>query len=295
MKNFAESEIYKTYEEKRSQFTPYGFSCEKWIPKLMNGFDRHNEIEINFIPSGSLTYLMRDHAVSIPCARIALFWGLYPHRIVNMQDAGSYYVVTIPLSVFLSWRLSASFIDEIMKGGVVIDGSPSDLDCRMFELWCSDLADGCGLEDIVRSEVHCRVRRLEKSGSISGLMPISVYEGKMYHYVERMAMYISSNFKKNITVAGVAGSVGLHPDYANSIFRRVFCHPISEHIAIERIANAQRRLLFSSDHISTIAYEVGYETLSSFNRAFKKLTGRSPRSYRADMGVITSRDDQGKI
>jgi AraC-like DNA-binding protein len=33
--------------------------------------------------------------------------------------------------------------------------------------------------------------------------------------------------------------------------------------------------------ISEIAFEVGFQSLSQFNRVFKKLSGKSPSAYRA--------------
>lgn len=285
MENLAKSEIAKTFEERRVQFTPYGFTCEIWTPKIMGKFDRHNEVEINFVPSGTLTYLIHDRTISIPGGRVAMFWGLYPHRIINVEDIDYYYVITVPLGIFLKWHLSSAFIDKVMKGEVIVDREPYELDSILFRQWHDDCERNKDLEDIVRSEVHCRVRRLEKSGSNPATMPISSYESNMYDHIERMAMFISANYDKNMSVIKVADHVGLHPDYASSIFKRVFGHTISEHIAIERIAKAQRRLLFSSDSISAIAYEVGYESLSSFNRAFKKLTGIPPRAYRTQINT----------
>jgi len=285
MENLAKSEIAKTFEERRAQFTPYGFTCEIWTPKIMGKFDRHNEVEINFVPSGTLTYLIHDRTISIPGGRVAMFWGLYPHRIINVENIDYYYVITVPLGIFLKWHLSSAFIDKVMKGEVIVDREPYDLDSILFRQWHDDCERNKDFEDIVRSEVHCRVRRLEKSGSNPATMPISSYESNMYDHIERMAMFISSNYDKNLSVVKVADTVGLHPDYACSIFKRVFGHTISEHIAIERIAKAQRRLLFSSDSVSAIAYEAGYESLSSFNRAFKKLTGMAPRAYRAEVNM----------
>lgn len=285
MKNLAESEIIRTFEERRLPFTPYGFTCEAWRPKLMERFDRHNEVEINFVPSGRLTYLIHDRVVSVPAGRVALFWGLYPHRIISADGVERYYVMTIPLGIFLRWRLSASFIDCIMKGRMMVDSKPSELDAHLFKLWHNDLSARKNRSDIVRMEVECRIRRLESSGAVPDAVPITSHQCNSYDYIERMAMFVSSNYDRRLTVGEVAASVGLNPDYANSIFRRAFGHPISEHIAIERIAEAQRRLVFSADHISTIAYGVGYESLSSFNRAFRKLTGLTPRGYRAEVEV----------
>ncbi len=282
MKNSLKSDL-KHYEENRAQYKPYGFTCELWTPTIMDKYDRHNEVEINYLPSGSLTYLIHDRKVTVESGKIALFWGLYPHRIIEFNDVTDYYVVTVPLRVFLKWKLSSKFINKLVKGNVIIDHNSSSLDQEIFKLWHDNLIQNKDLEDIVRNEVHCRIRRLEKSELHSSPRPAAKLEDSQYDSVERMALYISSNFDKRITVADVAKSEGIHPDYANSIFKKAFCHTLSEHIAMERIANAQTRLLFSSDTITAIAYEVGYESLSCFNRAFKNLTGVTPTTYRENI------------
>ncbi len=53
------SEIVKTFDERKNAFTPYGFTCELWAPKPMDKLDRHNEIELNYLPEGTLTYFLR--------------------------------------------------------------------------------------------------------------------------------------------------------------------------------------------------------------------------------------------
>jgi len=48
-----------------------------------------------------------------------------------------------------------------------------------------------------------------------------------------------------------------------------------------RIAEAQKLLLETDLGIAEIAFRVGYENLSYFNRSFKKLSAKSPSDYRA--------------
>ena len=39
---------------RRKEFAPYGLSGERWRPHLMRKPDRHNEIELNLLQSGSI-------------------------------------------------------------------------------------------------------------------------------------------------------------------------------------------------------------------------------------------------
>ncbi len=53
-----------------------------------------------------------------------------------------------------------------------------------------------------------------------------------------------------------------------------------------RIEDASHRLLGSKTPISSIALDVGYSSLSVFNKAFKDRFGVTPSEYRAQQGVI---------
>jgi AraC-like DNA-binding protein len=50
-----------------------------------------------------------------------------------------------------------------------------------------------------------------------------------------------------------------------------------------RIEKAKNLLLNPNLRISEIAYEVGFQSLTHFNRVFKRLMGDSPTDYRAQL------------
>jgi AraC-like DNA-binding protein len=49
-----------------------------------------------------------------------------------------------------------------------------------------------------------------------------------------------------------------------------------------RISNACKMLIEGKEAIQNICYDVGFQNLSHFNRTFKKVTGRTPRTYLAN-------------
>ncbi|MBD8488502.1 hypothetical protein IFO69_07065 [Echinicola sp. CAU 1574] len=78
--------MMKRFDEIRSVFKPYGFSCEMWMPNLMHRPDRHNEIEINFFPEEGIAYLFKGRKIKILPNRITLFWALTPHQIIVLRE-----------------------------------------------------------------------------------------------------------------------------------------------------------------------------------------------------------------
>ncbi len=246
----------------------------------MSRFDRHNEIEINYIPGGSLTYMMKDRKVMIPSNRIALFWGLVPHRIIDFEKTEFYYVCTIPLSIFLNWKLPEGMTDRLLKGEILIDdGSYESNDRYMFETWYHDINNNINM-NAAMLEINARLLRFcDSYRPAEESYPVQVHS-EQKHHIEKMSMFIAKNYTKGIRTREVSDFLGLHPDYANSIFKKAFKCSIGDYIKLEKIEEAQRRLIMTDSSITDIAYACGFNSISSFNCAFKDINGCTPREFR---------------
>lgn len=279
------SEILKAFDEKREAFKPYGLSCEMWSPGVMKKPDRHNEIELNYFSQGSITYFFQNNRITIPAKRLAVFWALIPHQIVDYKENTPYYVCTIPFALFLEWKLSALFIERILKGEVVIENSDefSEPDEFMFKNWMKDATDKDGSE-VTPLEMRARLHRMavnKKVVSASGNFPVSTVE---INKVEKIAMFVAQNYTKPITVSAIGKAVGLHPDYANAVFRKAFGSTLSDYVIAERISHAQRSLLTTDKAITEIAFECGFNSIGRFNVAFQKINHCTPRDFRKKYG-----------
>lgn len=279
MEILANSEILKSFEGKRQEFKPYGLTCEKWVPMTMARFDRHNEIELNFVPEGEVCYMFHDRPVVVPQRCLTVFWGLIPHKVMVTDNTRSYYVATIPLSLFLNWELPGDFVTNLLNGACLIDsGCDSfEYDSYLFGKWHSDIQDLQKLR-LVALEMHGRLLRLA-SRYDSCVTDVSLDSGNISQ-IERIAIYIAQNYKKTIRMSDVGNAVGLNSDYANSLSRKAFGHTISEHLVMERITHAQRKLISSSDSIFKISLDCGFNSISSFNIAFRKINNCTPSEYR---------------
>lgn len=280
MKN---SEIIYSFDESRDQFKPYGLTCELWKPELMGRPDRHNEIEINYFPEGQITYLFQEKKITIPAKRLAIFWGLIPHQIVHYKGSAPYYVCTIPFSLFLQWKLPPAFVDRIFKGEVILEASKESswYDAYLLKTWIDDINNDTS-DKVILLEMHARLSRLAISNlSTKENNHSSIHSNEISH-VERIAIYIAKNYCNPIDVSDVGEAVGLHPDYANTIFKKAFGSTLSEYIIEERISHAQRKLITTDINISSIAYACGFNSISWFNTSFKKINGCTPREFRTN-------------
>lgn len=270
-----------TFDEKRSEFKPYGLTCELWMPDLMRKPDRHNEIELNYFTSGSITYLFQGTKITIPEKYLSLFWGLVPHQIIDFSGSAPYYVCTIPLTLFLEWKLPSVFIDRILKGEVVTEnsGAHSAYDEFLLKNWLHDLSENKDPKATLY-EMHARLLRLS-----SRVIPskqndrLQIHSGEISK-VEQMALYIAQNYMYPLKVADIGREVGLHPDYANVLFKKAFDTTINDYIIQDRILHAQRKLITSDKKIADIAFECGFSSINRFNAAFRKINKCTPREFK---------------
>jgi AraC-like DNA-binding protein len=283
----------KHFDDKRRDFTPYGLTCEMWEPRKMPRADRHDEIEINFLDRGTLTYLIGGQRVTVQPRRVTVFWAAVPHQIVAFEDVNFYYVVTVPFGWVLQWGLPEKLLSALLHGQVVADRNSSrgTIDGLLFEQWHRDVeSDPEAGREIVTLEMRARLLRLARRLAIQKDAPASVNQQherrpSNLEKAEAMACYVARNYTSVIRASDIADSVGLHPDYAATLFRKWFGTTLTHLITQYRVAHAQRQLVTTNNQIIKIAYDSGFESLSRFNRAFKQLAGTTPREFRKVNGL----------
>ena len=279
------SENLKIFDNSRPELKPYGFTVEKWTPNLMSRPDRHNEIEINLLARGSITYLINDRKITVTSKRLAIFWALIPHQIIHFNNDAPYYVCTIPFAQFMHWQLPSSFVDHVLKGDVVNATTNKDYqyDKYLMEKWKQDISTGDSKHiEVSAMEMCARLHRFALNSIPAEWNEYEEgdHEFSMIDLVEKMIIFMARNYKRPIKNEDIGKAVGLHPDYANTIFKKSFGMTLNQYLLQQRILDVQRHLSVSNNSITEIAYEAGFNSLSRFNAAFKELCNCSPREYR---------------
>jgi AraC family transcriptional regulator len=108
-----------------------------------------------------------------------------------------------------------------------------------------------------------------------------VSKGKAPRWLERAREILHAHFSENLTLSYLAGSVGVHPVYLASAFRRQYRATVGEYLRKLRIENACQQLLNSDSPLVEIALTSGFSSQSHFCKTFRRLTGMTPAQYRA--------------
>ncbi len=99
-------------------------------------------------------------------------------------------------------------------------------------------------------------------------------------HARRAIAIIRQRSHENLSLTGLADEVGVSPNYLTGMLSRYTGKSFRRHLCECRIANAKSLLKTSSKTIAEIAYAVGFQSLSQFNRSFRDLAKESPSMYR---------------
>lgn len=97
--------------------------------------------------------------------------------------------------------------------------------------------------------------------------------------VRRAAEFVRGAAHRPLALAEVARAVHVSPNYLTGLFRATIGVPLGRFVLEERIALAQRKLRASGASVKTVALELGFADPFTFSRAFKRVTGHSPRAW----------------
>jgi len=101
--------------------------------------------------------------------------------------------------------------------------------------------------------------------------------------ITRAKEYIHEHQTEEISLGQVAKAVNTSTFYFCKMFKKVTGINFTDYLSRVRIEKSKNLLLNPNLRVSEIAFEVGFQSLTHFNRVFKKLLGQSPTEYRRQL------------
>ncbi|MGA2787411.1 MAG: helix-turn-helix domain-containing protein [Verrucomicrobiota bacterium] len=98
--------------------------------------------------------------------------------------------------------------------------------------------------------------------------------------ITRARQYIEANSQEDLSLAIVAKQAGMSSNYFCRMFRKVTGVHFTRYVSCVRVEKAKNLLPNLNYRVSEVAFEVGFQSLTHFNRLFKIIAGQSPTEYR---------------
>lgn len=98
--------------------------------------------------------------------------------------------------------------------------------------------------------------------------------------VQKAHSFIEAHLEGELRVGDVAAVVNLSVFYFCKVFKKATGKTFTQYVSEVRVEKAKKLLQNRRLRISEVAFEAGFQSITHFNRTFRKLTGQSPSVFR---------------
>jgi len=103
--------------------------------------------------------------------------------------------------------------------------------------------------------------------------------------ITRARQFIEANYQEDLSLGAVARQAGMSVFYFCKMFKKVTGVHFASYVSRVRVEKAKNLLLNANYRVSEIAFEVGFQSLTHFNRVFKNIVGQAPTEYRRHLST----------
>lgn len=98
--------------------------------------------------------------------------------------------------------------------------------------------------------------------------------------LQNIYSYIEDNYMNNISVSSISKQFNISPKYFSKIFNSINYVNFKTHLNTIRVEKAEMMIAEGKYTLAHIAFECGFNSIRSFNRAFKLIRGETPSNIK---------------
>ena len=103
--------------------------------------------------------------------------------------------------------------------------------------------------------------------------------------VQKAREYIEKHKMDSLSLANVAKASGASVFHFCKVFKKTTGMTFTDYVGRVRLEDAKTQLLNPNRRIGEIAYDVGFQSLTQFNRTFQRVFGQSPTEFRSHLST----------
>lgn len=147
---------------------------------------------------------------------------------------------------------------------------------RLFDLHEASVAEKNIMAPLLLREIHFRMLLEDHSGMLRLLARPDSHESR----INKAILKIQNDFSEAIAVEDLASLAGMSTSGFHQHFKAMTAKTPLQYLKDMRLLIAQQRLLSSVESVSSIGYQVGYESAAHFSRDYDRKFGYPPSKTR---------------
>ncbi len=118
---------------------------------------------------------------------------------------------------------------------------------------------------------------------LAGINYLNTHSENETARLNRVYEYVMRNFPGQIRLEHAADIANMSPNAFCRYFRKQTQKNFSQFVNEIRVGHACRLLTKNDMSVTEVCYESGYQSVTNFNKFFRRITGKSPVEYRRDI------------
>ena len=259
-------------------------------PATNAGPHTHHTLELSMIASGSGEYRLDDAVYPVSAGDILIFNNIESHGMWN-TGKGDLENIALEFEPRFIWSDPVFSFDKSILA--MFFSRPSDFSHKLdpknpafpriqdqFLEICREFAEKppC-YEMMVKAKLLVLLSDIQRS---YGMVPADAANtsARYRKVMQKVQTYIADHCTEDLSVEELADMVHVSPSYFFQMFREVNGLSPKDYIIRMRVMAAIHLLETTSDDVLDIAQACGFNSLSNFYTAFKRIAGKSPVKYR---------------
>ena len=264
---------------------------EDRLPHFYNHLHRHKETQITWIQQGEGTLLAGDYMQRFKPGDIFVLGANQPHlfksdpsyfdkrkkrealSLTIFFDANDLFGTVLNLPEMKSVN---KFVQSTFRGLQVPDANRAEISRLITQVKLQKDA-GRLAAFLQLMQAMATIKKWKVLATVSSPYSISESEGLRMNDIYQ---YTMEHFTENISLSSIASVAHLTPQAFCRYFKKHTRKTYVSFLNEVRITEACKKMVQGDfDSYSSVAYQAGFNNVVTFNRVFKKTTGRSPREY----------------
>ena len=240
----------------------------------------HDEIELLAVTEWELFCVVSGKSYRCQQGDVLFFSARIPHSTYLENSACSYTLIQFRPEHFLgdSNNTGKYFNRFVRNADLPFAILHND---ELYEIIAKALAEqqkqAEAFEIYIKGTIFTIIALLCREGALSASN--SVYSADIKKILPALS-YIDENYAQNITLDDVAKAQNLNPSYFCRVFKRASGSSFVDYLNFVRICKSEKLIASGEKSILEVAGDVGFTSLSYFNRMFKRYKNCTPTEYR---------------